>query len=140
MDRAQGHSRLPSPLCEVEDYYSSDSFSPSLKQAFQSKTKVESSKTVVMPVRTTGRNNLEEEMVVMKAMLERLVKEKKDVRIKLQEEIIVRLTKQLEKRPSRSLPKSLESEEERTSSKVKLPTRRSTQRRAINSKMAGLQA
>jgi len=32
MDRAQNLSKLPTSLCEVEDYYSSDSSSPSLKR------------------------------------------------------------------------------------------------------------
>jgi len=50
MDKAKGHSKLPTPLCEVEGYYSSYSSSPSLKQVFQSETKAESSKTVIMLV------------------------------------------------------------------------------------------
>jgi len=83
----------------VEGYYSSDSSLPSFKQAFQLETKAESSKTVVMPVMTIGTNNLEEEMADMKAMLERLVEEseEKEVRIKLHEEKIARLTRKLEK-------------------------------------------
>jgi len=99
MDRDESHSKLPTPLCEVEDYYNSDSSSPSLKQAFQSKTEAGSSKNVVMPVMTTGANNSEEEMAAMKAMLERIVKESEEKKayIKLQEEKIVRLTKNLEK-------------------------------------------
>ena len=54
-----------------------------------------------MLVMTTGTNNLEEEMPAMKAMLERLVKEseKKEARIKLQEEKIARLTRGLKKQP-----------------------------------------
>ena len=42
--------------------------------------------TIVMPVMKIGANNLEEEMVAMKAMLEQLVKEseKKEGCIKLQ--------------------------------------------------------
>jgi len=50
-----------------------------------------------MPVMTIGTNSLEEEMAAMKAMLERLVKEseEKEVRIKLQEETIARLTRSL---------------------------------------------
>jgi len=60
MYRAQSPSKLPTPLCEVEDYYySSDSFSPTMKQAFQSKTDAESSKTVVMLVMTISTNNFE---------------------------------------------------------------------------------
>jgi len=83
----------------VEGYYSSDSSLPSFKQAFQLETEAESSKTVVMPVMTIGTNNLEEEMADMKAMLERLVEEseEKEVRIKLHEEKIARLTRKLEK-------------------------------------------
>jgi len=34
MDKAQGLMKLSTPPCEVEDYYSSDSSSPSLKQGF----------------------------------------------------------------------------------------------------------
>ena len=55
-----------------------------------------------MPVMTIGTNNLEGEMVAIKAMLERLIKEceEKNVRIKLQEEKIARLTRKLEKQPT----------------------------------------
>ena len=85
MDRAKSHSKLPAALCEVEGYYNSDTSSPSLKQAFQSETEAESSKTVVMPVMTIGTNNLKKEMASMTAMLERLIKEseEKEKRIKL---------------------------------------------------------
>ena len=67
-----------------------------------------------MPVMTIGTNSLEEKMAAMKAMLELLVKEseEKEAHIKLQEEKIARLTRNLEKRPAQSLAKSLESEEE----------------------------
>ena len=75
MDKAQRSSKLPTPLCKVEDYHSNDSLSPSLKQAFQSKTEAESSKTILMPVMIIGASNLEEEMATKKAMLERLIKE-----------------------------------------------------------------
>ena len=78
MDKVQGPAKMSTPPCEVEDYYSSDSCSPSLKQVFQSKTEDESSKTIVIPVMTIGTNNLEEEMAAMKAMLERLVKENEE--------------------------------------------------------------
>jgi len=99
MDKAQGSSKLLTPLYEVEDYCSSDSSSASLKQGFQSETEAESSKIVVMLAMTIGTNNLEEEIAVMK----------------LQEENIARLTRKLEKQPARSLAKSSESEEkERT--------------------------
>jgi len=91
--------KLSTPPCEVKDYYSSDSSSPTLKQVFQSETKAESSKIVVMPVMTIRTNNLEEEMAAMKAMLEWLLKdsEEKEARTNLQEEKITRLTKKLEK-------------------------------------------
>jgi len=68
MNRAKGHSKLPPPLCEVEDYYNSYSSSPLLKIAFKLETEVEFSKTVIMPVITIDTNNLEEEMTAMKAM------------------------------------------------------------------------
>jgi len=65
-------------------------------------TEAESSKTVVMPVMTIGTNNLEEEMVSMKAMLEQIVKEseEKEAHIKLQEEKIARLTRKLKNQPA----------------------------------------
>ena len=97
MDKAQSALKLLSPPYAVKDYYSSESSSPSFKQVFQSATKAESSRTVVMSVMTIGINNLKEEMATMKAMLERLVKEsdEKEVHIKLQEETIARLTRSL---------------------------------------------
>jgi len=65
-------------------------------------TEAESSKTVIMPVMTIGTNNLEEEMVAMKAMLEQIVKEseEKEAHIKLQEEKIARLTRKLKNQPA----------------------------------------
>jgi len=72
MSGAQSHKKLLTPLCEVEDYSSSDSSSSSFKQAFQLKTKVESSKNIVMPVVTIVTNNYEE-TAGMKAMLEKIV-------------------------------------------------------------------
>ena len=71
-----------------------------------------------MPIMTIGTNNLEDEMVAMKAMLEWLVKEskEKEAHIKLQEEKIARLTRNLEKWLARSLTKSLESYEEKRAS------------------------
>ena len=100
MDKAQSPSKLPTPLCEVEDYYSSDSSSTCLKQVVQSEIEAESFKIIVTPVMTISTNNLVEEMA---AMLERLIKEReeKDARIKLQEEKIPRLTKKLEKQLAR---------------------------------------
>ena len=117
MDKAQDPTKLSTPPCEVEDYYSSDSSSPSLKQVFQSETEAESSKTIVMLIMTIGTNNLEEEMAAMRAMLELLIKEseEKEALIKLQEEKIAKLTRKLEKQPTRSLAKSSESEEEERS-------------------------
>jgi len=78
MDKAQGPTKLSTPPCEVEDYYSNDSSSPSLKQVFQSETEAKSSKTIIMTVITIGTNNFKEEMAAMKAMLERLVKESEE--------------------------------------------------------------
>jgi len=91
---------------------------------------------------TIGTNNFEEEMEAMKAMLERFVKEseEKEARIKVYEEKIARLTKKLEKHLTRSLIKSSESQDEERASKVKLPMRRSTQRRAVNSRTMDVQA
>ena len=82
MDKVQGPAKLLTPPCEVEDYYTSDSSSPSLKQVLPSETEAESSKTVVIPV---GTNSLEDEMAAMKTMLERNVKksEEREAHIKL---------------------------------------------------------
>jgi len=57
MDRVEGLSKLPTQLCEAENYYSCGSSSPSLKQTFQLETEAESSKTVIMPVITIGTYN-----------------------------------------------------------------------------------
>jgi len=52
-----------------------------------------------MPVMTIGTNNWKEEMATLKALLENLVKEndKKEARIKLQEEKNARMTAKMEK-------------------------------------------
>ena len=67
-----------------------------------------------MQVMTIGTNNLEDGMVAIKAMLERLVKdnEEKEARIKMHKGKIARLIKNLEKRLAWSLAKNSESEEE----------------------------
>ena len=64
-----------------------------------SEAEVESSKTVVMPVMMTGTTTLEEEMANMKAILDKLTREneEKEVRVKIQEEKIAKLTQKLEK-------------------------------------------
>jgi len=41
IDQVQGPKQLSTPPCEVEDYYNSDSFSLSLKQAFHSETEAD---------------------------------------------------------------------------------------------------
>ena len=76
--------QLQSPICEVEDYYSSNSSSPSTKEAHMSVTEVKSSKTIVMPAMMTSTTTLEEEMAKMKAILEKLTKKsaEKEARIK----------------------------------------------------------
>ena len=105
--------QLQSPVCEVEDYYSSSSSSPSPKGARMSETEVESTKTVVMPAMMTDATTLEEEMANMKAVLEKLTRdnEEKEARIKLQEEKIAKLTGKLEKRPAQSFTKDSKSED-----------------------------
>jgi len=60
MERAQSPSKLPTQLCEVEDYYNIDSSTPSSKQVFQSKTEAVSSKIIIMLIMTIGTSNLEE--------------------------------------------------------------------------------
>ena len=91
---------LQAPICEVEDYYSSDSSAPSPKEARMSELEVESSDTVIMPVMMTGAANLEEQLASMKAILDRLSKEsaEKDAQIKRQNDQIAELTKKLEKK------------------------------------------
>jgi len=65
---------------------------------------------------TIGINNLEEEMVVMKAILEQLVKENEDKEacIKLHQEKVAGLTRKLEKKLARSLEKSSKRNEGKT--------------------------
>jgi len=96
-----------------------------------------------MVVMTIGTNNLEEEMATIKAMLEHLVKEneEKEACIKLHEEKIARLTRKLEKSSQFDPSKKGQKVRRRGthSSKVKLSTRRSTQRTVANSRMMGLQ-
>ena len=144
MDKTQCLTKLSTPPCEVEDYYSNDSSSPSLKQVFQSKTEVESSKTIVMLVMTIGTNNLEEGMAAMMTMMEQLIKEseEKEACIKLQEEKITRLTRKLKKRRARSLAKSLESEEEERVSVQSEASHEEVHSKngSKNSRMVGLQA
>jgi len=70
MDKVQSLAKLSTPPCEVEDYYSSDSSSISLKQVFHSETEAESCKTIVIPITTIGTNSLEEDMAAIKATLE----------------------------------------------------------------------
>ena len=76
-------------------------------------TEVESSKTVVMLAMMTDTTTLEEKMANMKAMLEKLTREneQKEARIKLQEENIAKLTKNLEKRLAQSSTKDSKSED-----------------------------
>jgi len=96
--------------------------------------------TVVMPVMTLGTNKLEEEMAIMKAMLERLVKEneEKEARIKLHEEKIARLTKKLEKWPAQSLEKGSEGEGERVSIQSEAFDEEVHSKKGTNSRMTGL--
>ena len=92
---------------------------------------------------TIGINNFEEEMVVVKAMLERLIKEseKKETHIKLQEEKIAKLTRKLEKRPARSLAKSSESEvEERASIQSEASDEEVCFKKGVYLRMAGVPA
>ena len=55
--------QLQSSVYEVEDYYNSNSSSPSPKEARMSQTEVESSKTIVMLSMMTGTTTLEEEIL-----------------------------------------------------------------------------
>ena len=91
--------QLQSSICEVKDYYSSNSSLPSPKGTRLSETKAESFKTIVMPAMMTGSITLEDEMTNMKAILEKLTREseEKGERTKLQDENIGKMTKKLEK-------------------------------------------
>ena len=80
MDRAQCPSKLPTSLCEVEDYYSSDSSSTSLEKVIHSEVEVKSSKTFVILLITIGTNSLEDKMDAMKTMLAMFIKANKEKR------------------------------------------------------------
>jgi len=75
---------LQFPICEVEDYYSSDTSPPLPKGARMSEIETESSDTVIMPVMMTRAANLEEQLASMMATLDRLSKKsaEKDAQIK----------------------------------------------------------
>ena len=99
-----------------------------------SETEVESSKTFVMLAMMTGTITLEEEMANIKVILEILTRdnEKKEARIKLQEEKITKLTRKLEKRPAQSSTRDSESEDtKKCPSTLKPLTVRSNQRKAL---------
>jgi len=112
MDEIQ-NLQLQSLVCEVEDYYSSNSYLPSPKGERMSKTEVESSKTIVMPAMMTGTTTLKEEMTNIKVILEKLTREneEREARIKLQEEKTAKLTKKLEKQAAQSSTNDSESED-----------------------------
>jgi len=57
MDRAHSPSKVPIPLCDVKEYYSSGFSSTSLKQAVQSEIETKSSNIVVVSVMTIGTFN-----------------------------------------------------------------------------------
>jgi len=120
--------QLQSPICEVEDYYSSNSSSHSPKGACMSETEVESSKSVVMPAMMTSTTTLEEEIANMKAILEKLTRDnkEKEAHIKLQEEKIAKLTRKLEKRPAQKART-----QKKCPSTLKPLTARSSQRKAL---------
>jgi len=84
----------------VEDYYSGNSSAPLPRKAVFSQSKIELSRTVIVPPMMIGAVNFEEELASMKATLERLSKEstEKDTRIKLQEEHIAKLIKKTGKK------------------------------------------
>jgi len=112
MDEIQKLS-LQSPVYEVEDYYSSDSSSPSPKGARMSEIETKSSDTVIIPVMMTGATNLEEQLASMMATLDRLSKEsaEKDAQIKHQNDQIAELTKRLEKKFSEASNKGSSAED-----------------------------
>ena len=131
MGGAQSPSKFQTPFFVVEAYYSIDSSSPLLKQAFQSETEVNASKIVAILAMTIGMNNWDDEPNAMKTMLEKLTKEneEKEAHIKLQEEKIARLNKKSWKQPTGSLPNSSKGRRrKRCLSKVKLTMRRCTQK------------
>jgi len=77
------------------------------------KTEAESSKIVLMPTMMTDTTTPLEELANMKAIQEKLTREsaEKEVRIKLQEEKIAKLTRKLEKRTTQSSSKDSERED-----------------------------
>jgi len=89
---------------EDDDYGSNNSPSESPRDSLFSQFEVESSKTILGPVMVIQASNLEEELVNMKATLERLSKESEenDVQIKHQNKQITDLIKKLENRSSKA--------------------------------------
>jgi len=114
MDEIQ-NLQLQSSIYEVEDYYNSNYSSPSPNGVCLLETKVESSKTIVMPALMIGSTSLEKEMSNMNVILEKLTREseEKEARGKFQEEKIAKLTKKLEKWSTQSSAKDSESEDSR---------------------------
>jgi len=89
-----------SPVCELEDYYSSDFSVPSPKEARMLEIEAESSDIIIMPVMMIGAANLKEQLASMKATLDRISKEsaEKDAQSKRQNDQIAELIKRLEKK------------------------------------------
>ena len=136
MGKAQSPLKFQTLIFVLEGHYSRNSSSLSLKQAFQSETKDESSKEIIMLVMTISTSNWEEEMVAMTTVLEKLIKESKEKEesIKLQDKKITRLTRKLEKQPARYFIKSLESEkEEKLSIETEVFDEGMHSKRAVNS-------
>ena len=73
----------------------------------------ESSDTIVIQVMVTEAANIEEQLVSMKATLDKLLKEsaEKDDQIKYQNKQIVDLTKKFEKRPTKAYNKCSDAED-----------------------------
>jgi len=107
-------TKCQSLFFEVEDYYSSDFSSSSLRKAALTQSEAQSSPTVIVHAMIIGAVNFEEEFASMKATLERLSKKsaEKDARIKRQEEHIAKLLKKLYKGTRASSNKGVSSDED----------------------------
>ena len=104
IDELQTYANLTfQPLTFEEDVYSNSNFSfASWKRSLFAHAKTKSSDTAIMLVMMTKAANFKEQLVSMKATLDRLSKEsvEKDAQIKLQNDQIVELMKKLEKKSS----------------------------------------
>jgi len=115
MDGLQTHTN---PACQPfnlanDGYLSSNSSLLSSKESLFLHIEAESSDTVAMLVMITEAANIEEQLVSMKAILNKLLQEsaERDAQIKRQNKQITDLTKKLEKRPIETSNKCSDAED-----------------------------